>query len=107
MLSCQSPPRAKLAILYNNFGPYHLARLAATARLGVARGIELVGLELAAREKLHPWAMTEEIDHSRKFTLFPGKAIEEVQSMELARAMWGALSAFDPQAVAIGLSKET
>jgi 1,2-diacylglycerol 3-alpha-glucosyltransferase len=96
-----------LAIIYNNFGPYHLARLAATARLGQTRGIRVVGLELASQEKLHPWSTDRVAISGLKYTLFPSKAIEEVQSWELSRAMWAALSDLDPQAVAIGLSKET
>jgi 1,2-diacylglycerol 3-alpha-glucosyltransferase len=93
--------------MYNNFGPYHLARLAATARLGKPRGVRVVGLELASQEKLHPWTVDEVSVQGLKYTLFPGQAIEEVQSLALTRAMWSALSILDPQAVALGLSRET
>jgi 1,2-diacylglycerol 3-alpha-glucosyltransferase len=96
-----------VTIIYNNFGPYHLARLATTAKMGEERGHEVIGLELASQEKLHPWSADKVPVFGQKYTLFPGKAIEEVRSLELARAMWAALSAIDPQAVAIGLSKET
>ncbi|MHB9073695.1 MAG: glycosyltransferase [Desulfobaccales bacterium] len=96
-----------IAIIYNNFGPYHLARLAATARLGEARGLRVMGLELASQEKLHPWRADDVLGYGRKYTLFPRQAIEEVRPLALARATWSALSKLQPQAVAIGLSKET
>jgi 1,2-diacylglycerol 3-alpha-glucosyltransferase len=96
-----------LAIIYNNFGPYHLARLAATARLGEARGLQVMGLELASQEKLYPWKVDKVSGHGRKYTLFPRQAIEEVRPLALTRATWSALSKLQPQAVAMGLSKET
>jgi 1,2-diacylglycerol 3-alpha-glucosyltransferase len=103
----QPQPRLKIAIAYNNFGPYHLARLATAAKLGKGRGIQVVGLELASQEKLHPWTVDEVSIQGLKYTLFPGKAIEEVQPLALACGMWSALAAIDPQAVALGLSRET
>ncbi len=96
-----------LAILYNNVGPYHLARLAATAKLGEAQGIRVMGLELASQEKLHPWTVAKVPAQGRKYTLFPGQAIEEVRPLALARGVWSALSEINPRAVAIGLSRET
>lgn len=96
-----------ITIIYNSFGPYHLARLAASARMVEERGLQMIGLELASKEKQHPWSADKVPVLSRKYTLFPGKAVEEVRPLELASAMWKALSAIDPQAVAIGLSRET
>jgi 1,2-diacylglycerol 3-alpha-glucosyltransferase len=96
-----------LAIIYNNFGPYHLARLAATARLGEARGLQVIGLELASQEKLRPWTVENVPCHGQKYSLFPGQAIEDLRPLVLARVTWSTLSELQPQAVALGLSKET
>lgn len=95
-----------LAIAYNNFGPYHLARLEAAARLGKTRGVDVIGLELASREAIRAWR----IDNQRGvelITVFPERIVEDISPLELARGTWAALQRLNPQAIALHLRKKT
>lgn len=96
----------KLAIMYNNYGPYHLARLQATARLGKERGVEVVGLELASQEAIRDWRR-ENRREVKVVTVFPDRVVEDIPPLELARGTWAALPNLNLQAVALGLNKET
>jgi glycosyltransferase involved in cell wall biosynthesis len=96
-----------LAIIYNNFGPYHLVRLAAMTKFGKLRGLRVFGIELASREFVHPWLTPLQCDELDKFTAIPDQAIEEVPARRLIRRLWSLLNKLNPQALAMGLSKET
>jgi glycosyltransferase involved in cell wall biosynthesis len=106
---CRTNPKnsTDIAILHNNFGPYHLSRLDATARLGKAKGLEVVGLELAARENIHPWDLDAISPEVKKYTVFPHKAIEEVKSLTLVTGTWSMLTKLSPKAMALSLDKQT
>jgi len=95
-----------MAIIYNNFGPYHLARLVATARHARNYGIEVVGIEVASQELLHAW-LPENSAEIKRFTIFPANAIEELSPWQIAYGMWSTLHRLDPQAMAFGPSGET
>jgi len=97
---------SKLAIMYTNFGPYHLARLKATARLGQHLGVEVVGLELASREAIREWEIKKPGDVTL-LTVFPNRKAEDLTPLELARGTWAALKRLKPQAVALHLWTKT
>lgn len=44
-----------LAVIFTNYGPYHLARLEALYRQAKQNGWEVVGIELARTEHRYPW----------------------------------------------------
>jgi 1,2-diacylglycerol 3-alpha-glucosyltransferase len=95
-----------LAIIYNNFGPYHLARLDALTKLGETEGLKVVGVEMASREIIHPW-VTDARLAGEKYTIFPNRTIEEIKPWQLWKGMWVALNTLNPRTVAMGLSRET
>jgi 1,2-diacylglycerol 3-alpha-glucosyltransferase len=98
---------SSLAIIYNNFGPYHLVRLEAMTKFGKLRGLKVFGIELASQEFVHPWLTTLQPDELDKFTVIPDQAIEEVPARRLISRLWFVLNELNPQALAMGLSKET
>jgi glycosyltransferase involved in cell wall biosynthesis len=98
---------ASLAIMYNNFGPYHLVRLAAMTKFGRLRGLSVLGIELASQEFVHPWLTPIQCNQLNKFTVIPDQAIEEVPARRLIRGLWSLLNELNPQALAMGLSKQT
>lgn len=102
----QSQPRGRLALMHNNFGPYHLARLNAAAQLGEKYGIEVLGLEVAGKGS-HPWTADLGSFKGEKITIFPQRALEEVGSLELVTATWSMLNRLNLQAIALSLTKET
>ncbi len=95
-----------LAIIYNNFGPYHLARLEAVTRMGKKRGFEVVGLELASQENLYPWSVDAIALELKKLTIFSQVAMEEVDPWTLARGTWSMLQQLNPRAIAFGSNKQ-
>ena len=95
-----------LALIYNNFGPYHLARLAATAGYGKNYGIEVMGIEIASQERRYAWE-PESTAETKKLTIFPARAVEELSQWELISGMWSTLNRLNPQAMAFGPSGET
>lgn len=90
-----------LVILHNNFGPYHVARLAALTQIAASRGIEVIGIELASLEMKYPWTVEQKAKEIQKVTLFPHQALEELSAGSLMRSMWSTLNRLDPQALAI------
>lgn len=49
------PKNLQIAILFANYGPYHLARVASAYHACKSRGWNLFGIELARSEKEYPW----------------------------------------------------
>jgi len=97
---------SKLAIMYTNFGPYHLARLRKLTRLGREWGVEVIGLEVASREAIRDWK-AEKPGDLNLLTIFPDRVAEEIPPLEQARGTWAVLQKLNPQAVALGLDKKT
>ncbi len=89
-----------LALIWANFGPYHLVRLKATEILGKQQGYEVIGLEIAGKLHRYPW-MTEGYVLQRRITVFPGQALEEVPFLEVMRRTWQTLNRINPNVLAI------
>ncbi len=100
-------PITSLAVIYNNFGPYHLARLATTTKLAKENGFEVVGIELASHETIHPWSTDKAPMNINQVTIFGNQSIEQISSWRLIFGTWFTLNSLDPQAMAMGLSKNT
>lgn len=96
-----------LAMMYNNFGPYHLARLAAITKLAKEKGLDVVGIELASHENIHPWSTDTAPTEINQVTIFANQAIEQISSWRLVLGIWFTLNSLNPQAIAMGLSKKT
>jgi 1,2-diacylglycerol 3-alpha-glucosyltransferase len=99
----------KTVIIFDNFGPYHLARLSACARC-----CELTAIEVAASSADYAWTReagtadrnrpgTRALDgsHFRHVTLFERGTSREVHRRELARRMNQALDDCAPDVVCI------
>lgn len=91
----------KYAIAFNNFGPYHLARLRALALRLNAEGGSLVAYETAGTEAKYAWQRERGSEPFRWVTLFPGAVLEDLSADDCRRAMIQALDAEDPDAVGI------
>jgi hypothetical protein len=51
-------PSSQIAILFANYGPYHLARVASAYHACQSRGWKVLGIELARSEEEYPLANT-------------------------------------------------
>lgn len=85
----------RIAVLFDNFGPYHMARLRS-----VADRCETLGVEFHARSQEYAWEAAE-----RKglniVTLSHGPAGEQGREPSLAEALATELSTFRPDVVAV------
>jgi glycosyltransferase involved in cell wall biosynthesis len=89
-----------LAISFNNFGPYHLARLRALAGRLAERGGRLIAYETAGAERLYPWLTSRRDEPFDWVTLFPDQELESLPRAACARAIGRALDRDRPDAVA-------
>jgi len=99
----------KIAIIFDNFGPYHLARLRAAARVA-----DVLGVEVAASSAEYAWKRETEsgkqktesgdefqISDVKTVTLLERGTSRGISSRELAARLNRALEDFQPQAVFI------
>lgn len=96
-------PRSAIIVLWPRFGPYHIARLEATARRFAREGWNVVGLEVALTDDTYAWTIAEH-DASGSFeriTLFPDANYHAIAPRAIARAVETTLDRIAPQAVAI------
>jgi glycosyltransferase involved in cell wall biosynthesis len=87
----------KLAILFDNFGPYHVARLRAAARR-----FNVLGVEVVHRSAEYAWqASSTDREAFKRVTLSPSDIMFENSAAKLSNLLDRELSSFGPDAVAI------
>jgi 1,2-diacylglycerol 3-alpha-glucosyltransferase len=91
----------KFAVCFTNFGPYHLARLRATALRLRERGSQLIAVEIASTEQRYPWRQSRSDEPFKWITLFPGRMLETITAGNCRAAMTEVLDQENPDAVAI------
>lgn len=74
----------KICVFWQNYGPYHFARLAALRKLCAERGHEVVGLEVADKSSTYAWRR-EGPGEQGIHTLFPGRVAENVSAWAIRR----------------------
>lgn len=74
----------KICLFWQNYGPYHFARLTALRKLCAERGHEVVGLELADKSSTYAWRR-EGPGEQGIHTLFPGGVAENVSAWAIRR----------------------
>src|SRR5262249_41009591 len=91
----------RLAIFFNNFGPYHLARLRALARRLPDEGGRLLACEVAGVERTYPWQVERRAEPFEWTTLFHERPLESLSRTECAGATRDFLDRRCPDAVAV------
>ncbi len=86
----------KVAILFDNFGPYHLARL-----IGASRVLEVLGVEFAGSSHDYVWERSGTDHPLRTETLFPESSSRQVTTRDFKDRLTRVLEAFEPDAVVI------
>jgi glycosyltransferase involved in cell wall biosynthesis len=91
-----------IALLFNNFGPYHLARLQSANAASQEDGWQVVGIELARVQDQYPWqtssSQREEISIVSAIT---GQTLEDVPQRRLLRQLWRVLHTVNPTVIAV------
>ncbi|HOX40300.1 MAG TPA: glycosyltransferase family 4 protein [Candidatus Brocadiia bacterium] len=91
----------KVAILFRNFGPYHIARIKAAASRGRELGWEVTGIESASAVETYLWKVGDKDAPFNWITLFKGRTWENVPQGEMERAMTARLNELRPDALII------
>lgn len=89
-----NPGLPRVAILFQRFGPYHIARLNAATR-----HMTVIGIELSGTDRTYPWAGTAGTEAFSRHVVSPDIDAEGVLGM--VRKVWTALANARPQTVAI------
>jgi 1,2-diacylglycerol 3-alpha-glucosyltransferase len=85
-----------VAIIFDNFGPYHLARLRAAATT-----CDLLAIEVAGRSATYQWNNAGATNAFRSETLIDHATSNDVPRGEIARRLGAALDRFNPAAVVV------
>ena len=64
ILTSHTEQNSKVAVVFNNFGPYHIARLSAAAKY-----CNLLGIEVVQESREYDWEVSATVTFARK-TLF-------------------------------------
>ena len=84
----------KVAVLFDRFGPYHVAKLTATSQF-----IPVLPLEIFGNSSEYKWDKVK--GPSNRVTVFENKSKEEVSAATLFTALQQVMSKHKPDAVAI------
>jgi len=88
--------RPTVAVLFDRFGPYHLARIGSAAPY-----LTVVGVELSAETAEYAWDKVADSDRFRRVTVFPDGSARDATMEEVRKRLFAHLEAIKPSAVAI------
>jgi glycosyltransferase involved in cell wall biosynthesis len=91
-----NPEASRVAIVFDRFGPYHVARLEAAADTA-----DVVGIEVFGESREYAWDQVASSGRFKRITLFPGASYSESEPAAIRRAIGDALSTVRPHVVAL------
>jgi 1,2-diacylglycerol 3-alpha-glucosyltransferase len=86
----------RLAVIFDNFGPYHLARLTAAARI-----CDLLAIEVSPRSTEYSWTNETSANTFRRVTLLEKSSNPRLGGQELFQRLDHNLSQHQPHAIAV------
>ena len=95
------PKNLQIAILFANYGPYHLARVASAYHACKSRGWNLFGIELARSEEEYPWQTQAEQFPCDIISVINDCPLEKSKPTDLFRKLISLLNQTNPDAIAI------
>jgi 1,2-diacylglycerol 3-alpha-glucosyltransferase len=90
----------RLVVMFNNFGPYHLARVSAAIARGRQERITVFGLEVLGRSATYAWTPRNGVE-TGILTLFPASNNRTISSPLIFSRVWAALNSLQADCVAI------
>lgn len=90
---------ASAALVWAQYGPYHLARLKALRAF--KRDCAIVGVEIADKTQTYAWTRSEPAEASAVVTLARGRVVESISAVEIFRAARSAFRKHDCRVVLI------
>jgi glycosyltransferase involved in cell wall biosynthesis len=89
-------PMTRVAIIFDNFGPYHVARLRAASAV-----CDLLAIEVAGRSGTYAWKEVSSASEFRRTTLIEKGTSDDVDRVELLQRLEKALDEFQPRVVVV------
>lgn len=93
--------KVHLAIIFANYGPYHMARIQAANRVFNKRKWIVTGIELARSQTEYQWQTSTSYLPFELITLFQDSAYENVLTVSLIQRLWKALFDTNPNVLAL------
>jgi 1,2-diacylglycerol 3-alpha-glucosyltransferase len=92
---------ATVALIFTNYGPYHLARLDGLHKVCDQMGWHAIGIELARSEATYPWKANIDQLPFDFVSIVKGEQLESISFHRLVKGLFSALSEAKPDVVAI------
>lgn len=89
-------PAPHVAILFDQFGPYHVARLQ-----GASTFLNATGVEIASESSEYDWSRVEDAKTFDRVTLFPDVGTDQLDAVSIANEVIRFLERVHPDTVAI------
>ncbi len=93
--------KAKVAVLFRNYGPYHFARVSCFHQRCLSDNIQCVGIELARSEATYAWVTATDQVGYPFVSIVPDRQLEQVKWHDLMRHTFATLDQENPSIVAI------
>jgi 1,2-diacylglycerol 3-alpha-glucosyltransferase len=91
----------KVAIIFYNYGPYHLARIQEFVNQCQQKQWEPVGIELSRSETKYPWKTELTNLKFQIYSVLPDQKVEQVSFYQLAQQLYQLLQKIDPDVLVI------
>lgn len=91
----------KIAVLFTNYGPYHIARVSAMHQKGQSINWEIIGIELGRLETEYGWKVDVKTLPFQLISVIQNHSFEQTPMTRLIRELWAVLDHAKPDAVAI------
>ncbi|MEA5620806.1 glycosyltransferase family 4 protein [Cronbergia sp. UHCC 0137] len=95
------PKNLKIAILFANYGPYHIARVSSAYDACKSKGWTVFGIELARSGEEYPWQTTLNNIPFEIITVCKTSSYEKTPTLFLIQNLFKVLSTNKPDAIAI------
>ncbi|MDH6083764.1 glycosyltransferase family 4 protein [Umezakia ovalisporum] len=82
----------KIAVLFNNYGPYHFARVSYFQKSCLKLGWLTLGIELARYEKEYPWETTRENVNFEIYSAISDKHLEKTSFWQITKHLYSTLA---------------
>lgn len=93
--------RKKVVLLFSNYGPYHIARLAAASQSLQDKGYDIYGVELSRKQEEYPWKTDLSAHKISVESLVMEESLETTPLIKLIKSLNQKLCDIDPDVVAI------
>lgn len=90
-----------VALLFSNYGPYHIARLESLSQNSTRENIQAVGIELSRSEKRYPWQTQLNNLKLPIISVIKQTSLEETKLIEITQKLFSTLKQVDPTVLAI------